>query len=223
MKIKAFLLTLVVILGILTTSGCGEKNREYVEEEVKRAANELILKSELLNELYYGYGIAYDDNKSEADGRYYKASLLSANEFGVDTVEDIKVLTRECFSTEYANLLIDTKLSSVKDDEGVIVSYVRYYQKYNALDGSEECIMVDSEATVLIDDELEYDYNSLYVSHSEGEEVIVKISVTVTDADGNSQKKELEISLIEEADGWRINSPTYTTYFDRTQYDDLQK
>ena len=121
------------------------------------------------------------------------------------------------------NLLIDTKLSSVKDDEGVIVSYVRYYQKYNALDGSEECIMVDSEATVLIDDELEYDYNSLYVSHSEGEEVIVKISVTVTDADGNSQKKELEISLIEEADGWRINSPTYTTYFDRTQYDDLQK
>ena len=108
-----------------------------------------------------------------------------------------------------------------------MIAHARYYQKYNAIDDSteyaEECIMVDSEAEVLLDDKIVYDYDTLTVSHAKGDLVFVNITVTVTDSEGEkSQTKELSISLIEEADGWRINSPTYTTYFDRTQYDDIQ-
>ena len=227
MRKVAFLLTIVVIFSVFTMTGCTEENREYNEDEVRAAALILIPKSELLNEMYWGYGISFDDNKSEANGKYYKANFLSAQAFGVETVEDMKTLTRECFSESYANLIINTKLSAVQDEDGNMIAHSRYYQKYNAIDGSEEyreeCIMVDSEAEVLLDDEISYDYNSLTVSHSVKESVIVKITVTVTESEGKSQTKELEISLVEEKDGWRIDSPTYTTYFDRTDYDDIQK
>ncbi|MBR2650280.1 MAG: hypothetical protein IKD45_01330 [Clostridia bacterium] len=226
MKKVAFLLTIVVIFSVLTLTGCKEKNREYDEAEVKAAALLLIPKSEILNEMYWGFGIAHDGNRSEANGKYYKADFLSAAEFGVETVEDMKRLTRECFSESYSNLIISTKLSAVQDEDGNMIAHSRYYQKYNVLDGSEEyreeCIMVDSEAKVLLDDELSYDYDTLTVSHSIGDSVIVKITVTVTESEGKSQTKELEISLVEEADGWRINSPTYTTYFDRADYDEIQ-
>ncbi len=224
MKIKAFLLTLVVIINIFLVTGCGEKNREYDEAEVRAAALELIAASKLLNEIFWGAGILYSDNKSEAEGRYYQADIVSCSYYGVDTVEDIKTKTRACFSEEYSNIIIGTKLSSVVDDDGVPMTYVRYYQKKNALDGSDECIMVDKNATVLLKDEITYDYQSLRVSHSEGDEVIAYITATVkNNEDGKEQQREITVRLIEESDGWRINSPTYVTYFDRTDYDNIQE
>jgi len=223
MKIKVFLLTLVVIFNIFLVTGCGEKNREYDAEVVKEAALKLLPESKLLNELYYGYGIAYLDDKSEAEGRYYKSDFLSCQYYGVDTVEDIKVKTRKCYSTQYADIMINTKLSSVTDDEGAPLSYVRYYQKKNVLDGSDECIMVDKEAIVLLKDKLEYDLSSVFVSHSEGEEVIVTVNVKVTNNDNKTQNKTVSFSMIEEDGEWKINSPTYVTYFDRTDYDNIQK
>ena len=83
--------------------------------------------------------------------------------------------------------------------------------------------MVDKNAAVLLKDEISYDYSSLRISHSEGQEVIAYLNVTVTNSDGKSQTKEISIRFIEESDGWRINSPTYTTYFDRTDYDNMQE
>ena len=223
MKIKALLLTLVVIFNIFLVTVCGEKNREYDEGEVKEAALLLIPESEKLNELYYGAGISYSDNLSESEGRYFMADIISCRYFGVETVEDIRNKTRACFSEEYANIIMGTKLATVTDDNGVPMSYVRYYQKKSVLDGTDECIMVDKNAAVLLKDEISYDYSSLRISHSEGQEVIAYLNVTVTNSDGKSQTKEISIRFIEESDGWRINSPTYTTYFDRTDYDNMQE
>ena len=120
------------------------------------------------------------------------------------------------------DLIMRTKLSSVSDDDG-IQEYSRYYQKYNALDNSEECIMVRKDALVNLTDTVIYDYSSLHVSRVKKDEVFVKISATVITDDGKTQVQEIEISLLEEESGWRINSPTYVRYFDRQQYEDLQK
>lgn len=216
---RVILLTLVVIIIVFCGVSC-EKNREYDETEVLASAKTLIQKSEKLNMLYYGKGILYVDDKNHSSGVYYMADSVSVAEYGIQTVDDIKALTRECFTEEYSNLIIGTKLSSISDSSG-IQNYARYYQKYSAIDDSPECIMVNKETEVFLKDTIVYNYSSLSVIGSEGEFVKVKIEVTVTNSDGESQTKSVEIKLLEESNGWRIDSPTYTRYVNQDMYNEV--
>ena len=181
----------------------------------------MIKQSELLNEIYYGNGIKYSQDESNSNGSYYQADYLHLSEMGIETVEDIKRLTRECFTVSLTNSIINSKLTSISDESG-IQNYARYYQKYNALDNSEECIMVYKDAVVYLTDKIEYDYSSIRVCGVKKEEVFVEISVTVSTEDEKTQTKKIEIALLEENEGWRINSPTYTKYVDRDYYNELQ-
>ena len=217
MKIKAFLLTIVVIFSVMCSISC-TKDREYDEQEVLSAAEVLIKRSENLNEIYYGYGIDYIEDMNTSIGDFYEADYDSLKRYGVFCIEDIKLLTRECFTNDLSNIIINTKLSSVSDEDG-IQELARYSEK--TLDG-ETILLVYKNADVYLTDKVVYDYSSLYVSDVEGEEVFVNVTVTVTNKDGDTQTKELKIALLEESDGWRLNSPTYTKYVDRSYYDDLQ-
>lgn len=220
MKNKLFLLTIVVILSLITCVSC-EKDRDYNENEVIEEAEKLIKASEVLNDIYYGYGIEYHKDESTANGAYYQADFLSLEKFGVNSIRDIKEMTTACFSKSLSEMMINTVLTSVSDEDG-IQRYSRYYQKYNSLDNTEECIMVYKDAIVFLTDKVVYDYSSLRVSRVEKEEVFVKINITVTNSENKTQTQELEISLLEESDGWRINSSTYAKYQDKEYYEDLQ-
>ena len=221
---RVILLTLVVIMTVFLAVSCQKvQNREYDEAEVLSAAKTLIEKSEILNELYYGKGIAYENDMNLATGIYYPADEISVRSFGIETVDDIKVLTRECFTTALSNIMIGTKLVAVTDSSGN-QSYVRYYQKYDSLDKTKpECIMVNKETEVLLKDKVTYDYSTLSVKGSEGEIVKVTIAVTVENENGDVQYKTLEIGLLEEENGWRIDTPTYARYTDDSYYQELQK
>ena len=220
MKNKVILLTLVFVFMLFCMIGC-EKDRKYEEAEVFEAVRKLIPISEKVNEIYYGEGIICDMNLSDADGAYYKADELSLKEFGVKNITDIKNLTYSCYSKELAEGIIQTKLSSVSDDDGIKI-YVRYYQKYNALDNSEECIMVYKKAEVFLTDDIIYDYTTLKIKDVVGEVIFVDIDATVTNSEGKSQVRTLTVQLIEQEDGWRLNSPTYLKYTDDKYYEDLQ-
>lgn len=208
---KVILLTLVVIIAVLSISGC-EKNREYDEAEVIAAAGELIRKSAVVNDLFYGKGLAIIDDKNYSNGSYYMADPLSQEQYGIETVDDMKDLARECFTVEYSNLLINTVFSSVSDDSG-IQGLARYYQKMSSYDDTPECIMVlNDPEKVLLKDNITYHYETISVLGSEGEYVKISISVTVENADKKMQDKTVEISLLEENGEWKIDSPTYARY-----------
>ena len=213
MKIKAFLLTIVVILSTISIFSCGKKDidRDYNETEVITSAKDLIKKSALLNEIYYGHGIECDTGDvSNANGYYFPADILSLNKFGVQTLEDIKKLTRECFTEAQSNFMINTVLSSIRDDDGEITYFARYYQEYDSLNTSEEkCIMVYSKYEPFLIDTVEYLYDTVKISDVEGEIITVEIDVNVTNSKGSVQKKTLKINLLEEKEGFRIDSPTY--------------
>lgn len=210
---KVFLLTLVVIISLFSVSGCGKtKNREYNEAEVLAAAGVLIEKSAKVNELFYGNGLAIIDDKSYANGNYYMADPISVESYGIQTVDDMKTLVRECFTVEYSNHLISTVLSSVSDDSG-IQGFARYYQKTSALDDTPECIMVLNDLEkVFLKDKITYKYDTVRVIGSEGEYVKVSITVDVENSDKKVQTKDIEIKLLEENGQWRIDSPTYVRY-----------
>ena len=146
MKIKAFLLTLVVIFSVFNINSCKKevKDRDYDEAQVLAAAKDLIQKSEKLNDIYYGYGIEADTGDiNNANGYYYPADVLSLEKFGVETVNDIKALTRACFTTAQAEYMMNNTFASVKDTNGDIIHFARYYQENDSLDLNEtKCIMV---------------------------------------------------------------------------------
>ena len=94
------LLSLIVILSSLfTLASCG--NRKYDEAEVKAAAEELILSSEMLNEIFWGKGIAHYEDTNTSNGYYFEASYSALREYGFYTIAEMETLTRATFSSVY--------------------------------------------------------------------------------------------------------------------------
>ncbi len=205
-RIVSLLLALITVAGLVSCA-----DRKYDEEEIKENAELLIEKSIMLNDVYWGRGIEYVDDASASDGDYYEASYIHLKSLGFETIDELKEMTRQTFSKRYSEQIFSTALSTVSDG-----SYVellpRYYQKYEDEEMKvPESIMVNSEYEALLLDEVEYLYETITVLYSRGEIVFFEIDVNVTRGD-NKQLQTLEIGVVEEDDGWRLYTPTYTTY-----------
>ena len=218
-RLAALLLFVVLLLVPLTSCN---RNRSYDEVEVLTEAEKLIKESALWNEIFYGEGIPYEKNESLANGYYYPADAAYLEKVGFDTVSELESLLRKTYTAELSDIIVSTKLEAVSDNTGV-QGYARYYQKYSSLDKDKvpECIMVYSRADVLLDSEVEYDYSTLTVKGSVGETVNVEIYATVTNKDGESQRRIIKVGLIEEVGGWRLDTPTYIRYLDN-YYEEIQ-
>ncbi len=219
-SLKRFICLLLTALVILSLASC---NRSYDEDEVIASAKALLKKAEVLNEIYYGSGIQYTTS-GYIDGYYYEADPIHLNSLGFKTVEELKNKTLEVFTYGYAEQIFATKLSAIEDETGV-QQMTRYYQRYdgpNVL--APICIMVYSKAPVLFKDEIVYDYGSLRVIGSKKQTVLVEIDATVTNEEGKSQTITVNLDLIEEDDGWRIDNPCYANYNDSVdKYNELDK
>lgn len=208
-RVTALILSVMLIVGVaLTLSACGEKNRSYDEEEVISAAVPLIRKAATLNGIFWGEGIAYDEDGAYKNGYYYQADTLCLRELGFDTIEELQKMTRKVFSARYSESIFNSVLNPYGDEDEVF-GYTRYYQGI-------ECIMVYSRYVPLLTDSVEYFYDTLSVTGSKGDTVNVKITVKITRGE-TSQTRDIEIGLVEEESGWRIDTPTYASY--RTDFD----
>ncbi len=207
-KIISFALVVISLLTLLIS--CGD--REYNEEEVKAAAKELIAASALLNKVYWGDGIPYSEDKNTSDGVYYEAVYAQHSSLGFDSIPELKTMTAKVFSNGYCANIYSTMLSGIQDgDSAILLS--RYYQKYSASDGkTPESIMVNSTWEQLLFGDVEYDLESIKVIGSEGETVYVTLNATVKLSGYDPQTREIRVSLIEEEDGWRLDSPTYLNH-----------
>ncbi len=220
---KKYLRIIALILILLTLSitllSC---DRSYDEEEVKAAAEELVLLSVPLNEIYYGKGIEHKSDVSTSDGNYFEASYSSLQHFGIETIDDLVNMTTRVYTTDYSNDIFETKIAGVYSGEGSF-ELSRYYQKKDPITGENVCIMVYSGAKVYLEDEVVYDFSGMTVLGSKGERVFVEIPYTVKTKDGKTQQSKIKVGLIEEENGWRLDSPTYAKYNEYLDYyNDLQ-
>lgn len=205
---------LICALTLLSLLSCGEKNRTYDEGEVLAAARTLLPAAEALNEIYYGDGIRPDTERTEEKkGVYYPALAEDLARYSLSTVDELKERTRATFSASFSSLLFSTKLSSVSDGES-ITSFSRFYQAYEGKgeDKKPTFFMVNSETKGLLTDKLTYDYGNLSVEGAEGQTVYVTLSVVAENEKGERATVSLRVGLMEEADGWRIDTPTYARY-----------
>jgi hypothetical protein len=213
--VAALLLIVFVVWIIVKSIGKDDevKNREYDKAEVEAAASVLIEDSKLLNYIYWGKGIPYVDDKSLSSGSYYPADENYLNTIGIKTINDLKALTEKTYSKGMCEWIYSTVLSSVHSDTSV-AGLSRYEQVYSGKNNDvPEYIRVYTEANYWLVDEVEY-HPSVEALRSEGETVYVLILVSVTSPEGKVMNTNLEIGLVEEEDGWRLDSPTYARYYE---------
>lgn len=221
MRSKFFILLLCLCLMLPTLASCKEKDREYVESEVVAAAEQLIQKSLILNEIYWGAGIRYqmpEDENAEIKGylpadKEHLAALEA--EYGIKDVETLKKKTREVFSETGYNWIVSTCLTNITGDEG-IVSYARYYQSVkNAETGATDDLMVYTGTRNIYENtkSVEYIYEGMSVTDVEGEVITVTLKVKTTGKNGEQKTRPFTVDLIEETDGWRLHGASYATHY----------
>ncbi|MBQ7363113.1 MAG: hypothetical protein IJW48_01540 [Clostridia bacterium] len=206
---KAIALLLVLItLGACVLISC---DRSYDEEEVLASAKELLFQAEILNKVYYGGGINYISTGYK-DGNYYEADPIHLAVLGFTTIDELKNMTLDTFTLGYSEEIFSTKLSMIEDETG-IQEMTRYYQKYDGNELSEPvCIMVYSMAKRQLTGDIEYDYSTLRITGVKRQTVYVTVTATVKNSEGKQMTVDIELNLIEEDNGWRIDNPCYANY-----------
>lgn len=203
-KIVSVLLLLVLSLALITS--CGEKDREYDENEVREAALSLIERSKDINLVFFGTGIRWDsDNTSFINGAYYPADVLHLNSLGFTTIEELKEKTRAVYTDAICSIIFETKLSSL-EDSGYVLDLARYYEN------SDGHIMVYKDARPMYENGIEYLYDTLKVVGSKGELVYVEIDILLTNAEGEKQTITASLALLEENDGFRLDTYSFAKF-----------
>ena len=216
-KIASFILAaLMLFCSVITLYSC---DRSYDEGDVKLAAVDLIKKSDELNRIYWGEGIPFIDNSLSL---YCEANILALDQMGFFTLDELKEKTKAVFSERYCDQIFTSSFSSVTDGDD-IEFYKRYYQKYADEEQKEPlCIMVYSKFENMLEDSVEYLYDTLQVTHSKRDLVYVKITLKITNSKGEVKYRDKSIALYEEEYGWRLDSSTYMTKIDISEeYEDL--
>ncbi len=216
-KITAFLL---VMLSLFSVTSCTkqENNRDYDPSEVEAAAEELINKSFILNEILYGKGIGFIPDDSSII--YKKADEKSLLEFGISSIDDLKNKISEVFSEKYIESIEKSDIFTALLDGEVTVSHTRYFEDG---EGEDKVFYVNSVYNYALKNPYEY-ISDVKAIRSEGEFVIVSAAVRATREDGKVRDFDHEIRLIEEDAGWRLASQTYVVYNEYTDiYEDMNK
>lgn len=218
---KIIALLLIVAALPLCLTSC---DRKYDENEVRAAAEKLILASAELNEVYYGSGIKYLEHSGNNVSLYCEADPLHLEELGFSTVSELKAKTKEVFSEAHAETMFKGSFSGTFSQSGAS-NMARYYQKFddNKANPKPVCIMVLSTYESMLKGDVKYELSTLKIIDSDGDYVNATLDATVS-YEGKTQVHKLEIRLIEEENGWRLASTTFAKYNEYQDiYDELQK
>lgn len=206
--ISLFLLIALIITSVFATVSCG---RLYDEAEVVAAARELLPKTLMLNSVYYGNGIS-TINSNYLDGVYYEADPVHLRQLGFGTIEELKKLTLEVFSSRYSASIFENILNPLYSGD-VIYRNARYYQAWEDTEaGVERCIMVNTDYDAIYNERMTYNLDQISAVGSEGDAVHMKVGAIVWNEKGDIQKTEITFSLYEEPYGWRIDNPCFANY-----------
>ncbi len=217
----------IFCLAVLCIS-CGEPEeedpipRDFVAAEVEEAAQRLLEESDLLCHIYYGEGMPVSQaDDAYAIGRYRQVDDGYLTEHGITSLQVLKHMTQQVFSRAQSEHLFSTILAHVSDGD-VPISMPRYSEQAADKEHGYR-MLIDIEAPVYYPDTYVYDLTSVRASHAEGERVLFTVTVTVTKSGdgedgGKTQTRTQTLSLIEEEDGWRLDTmpgASYSAYYER--------
>ena len=210
-KTLSLLLAALLLCGVILSFGaCAKLDTTGLAE----AAPDLIARSVLFNEIYFGDGIPYNKNDAPAIGAFYYANPAYLAENGFSTVEQLKTLTKQVFSAEYSATIFQNALEGYAVEGTTDYSYARYSSNQALkLRDEKETILVNEDYDFFTIGKTTYDYASLTLGEVTKDSAVMSINVSTVYAATEKQDEftttdTLEITFVYE-NGWRIDSPTY--------------
>lgn len=180
------ILSLILILVIsLCFFSCGVS-----DEEAKEIVTDLIKRSEVLNEIYYGDGLSYDPELEVESSGYF--TVTEDVPFG--TKAELLSETRTVFSDDMATNIITVYFDGV-ESYGVTL-FARY------ITGPDGKLTVKADYEGIVPDVLEYDYSTLKIKKTTRNKIVAEI----TALDGTTVTT---VELIKERGSYKIDTPTY--------------
>ncbi len=215
MKAIGKILFVLVLFSALLTSFASCGDRKYDEGEVIAAADRLIRKSAVIEDILYGKG--FDLSLSGDSGVGYKRVDPNSVKYYADLMGEsftdlagLRAVISNVYTAGYASDIFSLVLS------GSINTDTRYYQN-----GSD--IMASQTYKQKKKDEIAYHYETLRVDGVDGEKITVAIDITITTKEGKSQRRTIKVDMLEEASGWRLDTSTFAVYNENYEsYKDLE-
>ena len=205
-------LTAILACTVLSFSSCATLDTAGLLE----AAPDLIERSAMLNEVFFGEGIPYNKDSTPV-GSYYEADKEYLREAGFATVTQLKNKTKTVFSEAYSEIIFSANLSGFAV-EGSGYTYARYTSSQaEALRDEKETILVfvgEGAQNPYQIGKCTYDYSTLQITKVGRDYAEVTLSVhtvfppSESYPDGREEDAPMTIRFVFE-DGWRIDSPTY--------------
>ncbi len=205
-RIIASALTAVLLLVGVMLSSCSV---DYTEDEIKEAAAALIDASYEVNEIYFGKGLPVAEEDSEEVKEFtagLDVDIAAVNYIPVtgecryDTIDQLKKLASKVYSEDYCQYLWKMAFEGLSTEDDQSVVYARYMTDYfGRLTVRSDICETGAELTRT------YDTENIKVDKMKKDEATVTLQSYV---DG---KEDIAISFVlkREADGWRLDQPTY--------------
>ena len=119
-KLLSLALSLVCLLTALPLAGCAKIDTTGLME----AAPALIEKSALVNEIFFGEGIPYDEGGTP-QGNFYPADTAWLEAHDIKTTSDLRALAESVFTLEYADIILGSGIAGFPAGGGDYI-YPRY-------------------------------------------------------------------------------------------------
>ena len=184
-KIKSLLSLAMVIVMLFSLVSCEKK---VEENEAKVLVKNLVSESCKLNEILYGKGMEYE--KSE-DGKYSTIYSRVKDDAPFKTRKELEKEIKEVFTAAYANSLVSHAFTLTTGLFGEN-SYPRYQE------GSDKVLTVmrDYQAREIT----QYNFDTIKIEKCRKNKIVATILST--------ENELVEIYLIREVNGWRLDSAT---------------
>ena len=203
---------LICLPLLLALASCAPANDP---DTVHAALDSLVEQSYALNEVYFGAGLPISDDREDVERFYasFDTDITSINYHPVaadaafQSEDEIRTATEAVFSQSYCTYLFERAFSGISDtfDAGTenevtkTATYARYIQYGETLTVR---LNLADEAIPL---NRTYDCANAEILENKAAYVLFSVPSTV---DGLPDE-EIEIKIVRERDGWRLDSPTY--------------
>ncbi len=192
--IAAAALTFALLSALCACSG----GRRIGKSEIAAVLPELVEKSQVLNEIYFGDGFPPDGSAALPENGYY---YVDSEYYGFYSIEQIKEATEAVFTPEYSYILYASAFDGLTSGDSVTPP--RYTE-------GELGLMQSVHSTVYNLAERTFDYETLKLKKANRSRATV--SVKTTDGDGNTATIEMIVVRTADESGnhsYRLDSPTY--------------
>jgi len=205
-KLSLIMVVALILIQTVMFSSCNANNTKMTNEEAIDILKELVPASQELNKIYWGEKPELQDKNAEivgsvTGGQYYRVS----EEFPYQTVEELKEASEKVFSKDYLENIYVAAFDGYEysDDENTYTIYARYKND----DDGKLCYNLANTTFYSLNTEIDID--SAKVVSGDSNKIKIAVDITTKNSSGENNKNSMNITIVKQEEGWRLDSPTY--------------